>query len=247
MRTRIIPAAVVLVLFTGGVFYASAASGVGPIPSCAVVRVSGGDFNGLVGGGAIAGIQVRNLATRDCTITGRPWIRLGPLLHPVTVSNATPAGLGSQAGAAGRLLTLRPGRSAVADIVITPGSCDLARSEVFALRARAGWARHGVTVSNLICDNGTGEVWVGSFRLANARAAVGGRHFLLYAGQSRTFPTARTGDWVTCQSGRHLVTLIVPSRRKAVFQQKAISPTRRLAVNVGRNAHGRVWALCRWR
>jgi hypothetical protein len=28
---------------------------------------------------------------------------------------------------------------------------------------------------------------------------------------------------------------------------KAITPTRGLAVNVGRKADGRVWALCRWR
>lgn len=163
MRARTVPAAVLFVVIAGGVFYASTASGVGPIPSCALIRVSGGDFNALTGGAAIANVRVRNLAKRDCTITGHPWIRLGPTRHAITVRDATPVVLGSQAGVPGRILRLRPGRSAVADIVIQPGSCGQARADVFALRARAGWAGHGIMIGDRACKNGTASIWVGSF------------------------------------------------------------------------------------
>jgi hypothetical protein len=78
-------------------------------------------------------------------------------------------------------------------------------------------------------------------------AATHGRHFLLHAWQTRTFPAAHTGDRITCRSGGHSVTATVPPRREGAFKQLAISPTRRLAVNVGRKPDGRVWALCRWR
>jgi hypothetical protein len=163
MRSRVISAVVLVALVALGVSYTAAALGVGPVPSCAFVRVSGGDFNGVTGGGAIADVEVRNVAKRDCTITGRPWIRLGPLRHAVRVGDATSRILGPQAGVPGRVLTLRPGRHAVADILIAPGSCGLARSEVFALRARAGWANRSIQIGDLVCDNGTGEIWVGSF------------------------------------------------------------------------------------
>ena len=164
MRTRVVSVAVLAALIGAGVSYTAAASGRARIASCSVVRVSGGDFNAATGGQAVAAVQVRNLGRRDCTISGRPWIRLGPLRHAVTVEDATIAVFGSNAGVPGRVLRLRPGRHAYADILIQPGSCGLARSQVFALRARAGWGKQGVPISDLVCKNGTGEIWVGSFQ-----------------------------------------------------------------------------------
>lgn len=163
MRTRIAVAAVLFALGGWGL-YAAAASGTGRIAGCSFVRVSGGDFNAATGGQAVAAVGVRNLGKRDCTISGRPWIRFGALRHGVTVADATHAVFGSLAGVSGRVLTLRPGQHAYADILIQPGSCGLARSEVFTLRAGAGWARRGVPIGDLACKNGTAEIWVGSFR-----------------------------------------------------------------------------------
>ena len=81
---------------------------------------------------------------------------------------------------------------------------------------------------------------------APALAATQSRHFFLHVGQ-RTFAAAHTGDRITCQSDRHSVTVAVPPRREGAFKQTTVTPTRRLAINVGRKADGRVWALCRWR
>jgi hypothetical protein len=164
MRTRVVYVAVLGALFGGGVFYTAAASGRGRIPVCSAIRVSGGDFNGATGGQAVAAVQVQNVGKRACTISGRPWIRLGPLRHEVTVGDATPAVFGSNAGIPGRVLTLRPGQHAVADILISPGSCGLARWQVFTLRARAGWAKKSVQIGDLACKSGTGEIWGGSFQ-----------------------------------------------------------------------------------
>jgi hypothetical protein len=69
----------------------------------------------------------------------------------------------------------------------------------------------------------------------------------LSAGQTRTFGTARTGDQVTCRADGHSVTVAVPSPSEGAFKQTTVTPTRRLAINVGRKVDGRVWALCRWR
>ena len=164
MRARVACAVTLAAVSGVGVFYAAAASGKGPIANCPSVRVSGGDFNAATGGQAVAAVTVRNIGSRDCTISGRPWIRLGPLRYAVTVEDATRAVFGSNAGVPGHVLTLRPGQQAHADILISPGSCGLARSEVSALRAQAGWAKRGVTIEDLVCKNGTGEIWVGSFQ-----------------------------------------------------------------------------------
>jgi hypothetical protein len=85
------------------------------------------------------------------------------------------------------------------------------------------------------------------FPATPALAATPSRHFLLRVGHTRTFVTARTGDRITCRAGSHSVTVTVPPRNKGAFKQKTITPTRRLAINVGRKTDGRVWALCRWR
>jgi hypothetical protein len=73
---------------------------------------------------------------------------------------------------------------------------------------------------------------------APALAATQSRHFHFHIGQTgrvaeRTFATARTGDRITCSSGRHSVTVVVPKRHVAVFKQTTVTPTRRLAINLG--------------
>jgi hypothetical protein len=86
---------------------------------------------------------------------------------------------------------------------------------------------------------------------APALAATQNRHFQFHVGQKRvverTFAAARTGDRITCSAGRYSVTVVVPKRHVAVFKQTTVTPTRRLAINLGRKTDGRVWALCRWR
>jgi hypothetical protein len=94
-------------------------------------------------------------------IRGRPWIRLPRLAHPITVEDLT---VNSLAGSPGTTVTLTPGQRARAFILIIPGSCDRGAKVSFVLQARAGWGRRGVTFSGRVCDNGSGQVAVGSFR-----------------------------------------------------------------------------------
>jgi hypothetical protein len=76
----------------------AAADPAGNVPLCRTVRASGGDYNG--GGGTMyAEVKIKNLASRPCMISGRPWIELPQLPHPVRVedwtgdfSQASPAG-----------------------------------------------------------------------------------------------------------------------------------------------------------
>ena len=164
MRARVVSVAVLASLLGAGVFYTATASGRQRIAACSVVHVSGGNFNAATGGQGVASVSVRNLSKRDCTISGHPWIRLGPLRHAVTVEDATRAVFGSNAGVAGQVLTLRPRQQAYADILLAPGSCGQDRWQVFTLRMRGGWARRGVTIGGVFCKNGTGEIWVGSFQ-----------------------------------------------------------------------------------
>jgi hypothetical protein len=127
--------------------------------------VSGGNFNGLTGGTIVAAVKVRNLSKHACKLDGRPWVRLGPLRYAVTVDNATPPFFGSNPTSVPQpLQTLRPGQHADAQIFIAPGSCSQARSTIFNLRARAGWAERSVPISNFACKNGSGTIWVDSFR-----------------------------------------------------------------------------------
>jgi hypothetical protein len=163
MRVRVVFVAILTGLVAAGAFYAAAASGRQRIPVCASVRVSGGNFNGLTGGTVVAAVKVRNLSSRECAINARPWIRIGPTSHAVTVADATPATFG-KFGAPERTLKLSPGQHTVAQVFISPGSCSRARSTVFSLRARAGWAGRSVPINNVACKNGSGEIWVGSFQ-----------------------------------------------------------------------------------
>ena len=164
MRMRVVSVALLASIVGAGVFYTAVASGRPRIPTCSAVHVSGGNVNALTGGQGMASVGVRNLSKRDCTISGHPWIRLGPLRHAVTVEDATRAVFGSNAGVPGHVVTLRPRQQAYADILLAPGSCGQARWQVFTLRLRGGWARHGVAIGGLFCKNGTGEIWVGSFQ-----------------------------------------------------------------------------------
>jgi hypothetical protein len=164
MRTRVVPLAVLAALVGGGAFYTAAASGRERVARCSSVRVSGGDYNAATGGQALADVTVQNLAQRSCTISGRPWIRLGPVDHAVTVEDATTKIFGSLAGVPERVLTLRHGQKAIADILIQPGTCEQSRPNVFSPRVRAGWGAHSVSIGDLVCKNGTGIIWVGSFQ-----------------------------------------------------------------------------------
>jgi hypothetical protein len=163
MRGRVVSVAVLAGLVGAGVFYTAVASGRQRVPSCASVHVSGGNFNGLTGGTIVAAVKVRNLSSRDCTINARPWIRLGPTSHAVTVADAAPNMFG-KFGSPEQVLKLRPGQHTVAQVFISPGSCSRARSTVFPLEARAGWAGRSVPINNVVCKNGSGEIWIGSFQ-----------------------------------------------------------------------------------
>jgi len=163
MRRRLVSVAVLIGLVGAGAIYTAAASGRQRIATCSAVHVSGGNFNGPTGGTIVAAVQVQNLSNRDCLINSRPWIRLGPVRHPVTVQDATPAVFG-RFGAPERVLRLHPGQHTVAQVFISPGSCSRGRNVVFGLRARAGWATRSVSIHNLVCDDGSAQIWVGSFQ-----------------------------------------------------------------------------------
>jgi uncharacterized protein DUF4232 len=163
MRVRVVSVAILAGLIGAGAVYTAAASGRLRIATCSAVHVSGGNFNGLTGGAIIAGLQVRNTGKRDCEINGRPWIRLGPTPHTVTVADAGP-GAFEGFGSLDRVVRLHPGQHAVAQIITSPGSCSQARGTLFTVRARAGWAERSVPINNAVCKNGTGEIWVGAFQ-----------------------------------------------------------------------------------
>jgi len=143
----------------------ASAAGVGKpaaavVARCQSVQASGGDYNGA-GGTIYAELRIANTGKRPCTITGRPWIRLPRLDHPVTVSDLRDDPL---AGRPGVTVTLAHGQRARAFILIRPGLCDRANGATFTLWAHAGWAKKGVTIVGTACDDGTAEVEVGSFQ-----------------------------------------------------------------------------------
>jgi hypothetical protein len=165
MRVRITLLMLGAGLLGAGLLYATAAFGKVQIAPCSAVHVSGGNFDGLTGGVLVAGLSVRNVSHRDCTVATRPWIRLGPISHAVTVSDAPPGVFGSPYATPQRAVTLRPGQRTVTQIYLAPGGCDRARWHVFSLQARAGWASHSVAIgSGEMCKDGTGTIWVGSFQ-----------------------------------------------------------------------------------
>ena len=156
MKTRVGAVAVLAGLVAAGAFYATSARGHAQVSLCKRVRVSGGAFNSMTGGVALAGVQVRNIGTGDCTINARPWIRLGPTRYAVTIRDATSVSEGT--------LVLHAGQHAVAHVEVVPGSCDRGVGTTFGLAARVGWARRSVPVSGNGCKNGTAEILVGAFR-----------------------------------------------------------------------------------
>jgi len=127
---------------------------------CASVQAAGGDYNGA-GGTIYAALRITNTGKQPCTISGRPWIRLPRLDHPVTVTDLRDDPL---AGRPGATVTLAHGQQAKAFILISPGQCDRAKGSTFTLWAHAGWAKKGVTIVGTACDDGSAEIEVGSFR-----------------------------------------------------------------------------------
>jgi hypothetical protein len=106
---------------------------------------------------------VKNLSSHDCTISGHPWIRLGPIRYPVTVEDATRAVFGWNAGKPGQVVTLRPGERAFAAILDWPGCGNQAARNMFAPWMRFGWADRSVKIGGWFCKNG-GIVLLGSFQ-----------------------------------------------------------------------------------
>lgn len=140
--------------------WGSVADAAASVPVCRTVRASGGDYNG--GGGTMyAEVKIANTASQTCVVSGRPWIKLPRLPHPVTVEDLTGSVL---AGDAGRRVILRPRQSAHAFILVIPGSCDRGTTVSFALRAVAGWRNRGVEISGVACNNGSATIAVGSFQ-----------------------------------------------------------------------------------
>lgn len=151
--------AVVALALAAAVSRADASRAAAQVGRCHTTAVSGGDYNGA-GGTVYAVVIVTNRGKGSCEVGGRPWLRLPRLPHAVTVTNL---GVASLAGS-GLPVALRPGQRAQAFISIAPGSCDRGRSVSFGLRARAGWGGHSVTIRGLLCNNGSGQVGLGSFR-----------------------------------------------------------------------------------
>lgn len=138
---------------------ASLAEGSSVADRCRSVHASGGDYSS--GSGAIyAELLITNTGVRPCTVGGRPWIRLPRLAHPVTVSDWTTDAL---AGKPGRTVTIAHGQHAHAYMLIVPGQCNRDAGTTFTLWAHAGWADKSVTIVGPACDDGSGEIEVGSF------------------------------------------------------------------------------------
>jgi hypothetical protein len=139
---------------------ASPSRGSGAVGRCDSVHASGGDYNS--GSAAIyAELLITNTGAGPCTVSGRPWIRLPRLAHPVTVSDWTANAL---AGEPGNTLTVAHGQRARAYMLIIPGRCKRGAGTTFTLWAHAGWANESVTIVGPACDDGTAEIEVGSFR-----------------------------------------------------------------------------------
>jgi hypothetical protein len=155
-----------LALFVGVVGTAAAISDARPVvsvPVCQAVRLAGGDDNGLTGGVVVAHVFVKNVGRRACAVAGRPWIRIPRLAHPVTVKDISS---GAAAGTPSGRVVLSAGELASAEILLDPGRCSRDRNVVFELAARAGWSKRGVPVAGLMCEDGSGQIAVATFRRA---------------------------------------------------------------------------------
>jgi hypothetical protein len=138
---------------------ASLAEGSSVVERCNSVHASGGDYNS--GNRVIyAELFITNTGAGPCTVSGRPWILLPRLDHPVTVSDWTGDAL---AGKPGSTVTIAHGQRARAFMLIVPGRCNRGAGTTFTLWAHAGWANKSVTIVGPACDDGTGEIEVGSF------------------------------------------------------------------------------------
>jgi Protein of unknown function (DUF4232) len=158
---RAAPLLVVLATLAGiAGFAGSSARGSGEVAPCASIQVSGGDYNDA-GGTIYAELRVANKARQPCAISGRPWIRVTHLDHPVTIADLRGDTL---AGRSGATVVLPHGRQARAFILIRPGRCDRTNGTTFTLWAHAGWGDKGVTIVGTACDDGTAEIDVGSFQ-----------------------------------------------------------------------------------
>jgi hypothetical protein len=133
------------------------------VPPCQSVQVAGGDDNGLTGGVVVAHVFVKNVGRRACLVVGRPWIRIPHLAQPLTVADISS---GQGAGTPSSRVALSPGARASAEILLNPGTCSRDRSAVFDLAARAGWGSKSVRVAGAMCNDGSGQIAVATFRPA---------------------------------------------------------------------------------
>jgi len=133
------------------------------IPPCQAIQVAGGDDNGLTGGVMVAHVFVKNVGRRTCAVVGRPWLRIPHLSHPVTVTDISS---GPGAGTSSGRVALSPGALASAEILLNPGQCSRGRSVVFDLTTRAGWWKKSVRLAGFMCNDGSGEIEVATFRRA---------------------------------------------------------------------------------
>jgi hypothetical protein len=70
---------------------------------------------------------------------------------------------GALAGKPRSTVTIAHGQQAHAYMLIIPGRCNRGAGTTFTLWAHAGWADKSVTIVGPACDDGTGEIAVGSF------------------------------------------------------------------------------------
>jgi hypothetical protein len=117
----------------------------------------------MTGGVVVAHVFVKNVGRRACTVVGRPWIRISRLAHSVTVTDIS---TGAAAGTPSGRVVLSAGELASAEILLNPGRCNRDRIVVFDLAARAGWSTRSVRVAGLMCDDGSGQIAVATFRRA---------------------------------------------------------------------------------
>lgn len=166
MATTTVMVRALLAVFVVGVVGAAAATSdalpVLSVPVCQEVQLAGGDDNGLTGGVVVAHVFVKNVGRRACAVVGRPWIRVPRLAHPVTVTDISSGAAGTPSGR----VVLSPGALASAEILLNPGQCSRDRNVVFDLTARVGWRNRSVRVAGSMCDDGSGQIAVATFRRA---------------------------------------------------------------------------------
>jgi|1186.fasta_scaffold1227848_1 hypothetical protein len=130
---------------------------------CQSVSVAGGDDNAMTAGVLVAHVFVKNIGLQTCEVIGRPWIRIPRISYPITVTDlSTGPGAGTPSGR----VVLTPGTLASAEILLIPGRCSRDRSVVFPVMPRAGWRNSGVRLGGSLCQDGSGQISVSTFRPA---------------------------------------------------------------------------------